>query len=264
MSVTLKIMRRFVGLVSTSILCAVSLSPWLSGCGGAPDVAKAPKAAQVVWGSHEEAGEPDAPAPAGDSQRAAPVEVDLDAPTEVKAPARDETAPTKAGSAAVVSPEPEPEPEPAPEAEAPAPEPPAAVEPPAAAPALDKELRAAVNKQKKAAAEKSAPKKAASKKTAAKGPAPKQPSVKTSAPAAPVASTYSGANACKTTHFSVARVRDACATGGRGAAKAVMRDAIGKALASGASLKCGNCHAEQQNYTLKPDAVAQLERWLAR
>jgi len=177
------------------------------------------------------------------------VEVDLDAPAEGKAEAGAESAATKAASAAEASPEPE--------VEAPAPEPPPAVEPPAAAPALDKELRAAVNKTN-ASDKKSASKKAAAKKSG------KQPSAKKSAPAAPVASTYSGPNPCQATHFSVPRVRDACAKGGRAAAKAVMRDAIGKALASGASLKCANCHAEQQNYTLKPDAVAQLERWLAR
>ena len=35
-------------------------------------------------------------------------------------------------------------------------------------------------------------------------------------------------------------------------------------LAAGASLKCGDCHANQTDYTLEPDAIAHLEQWLAR
>lgn len=78
----------------------------------------------------------------------------------------------------------------------------------------------------------------------------------------PAASAYKGNDPCRASSFSVERVRVACASGGRAAAKRVMKDAIGKATATGQSLRCTNCHANQQDYTLKADAVADLKRWL--
>jgi hypothetical protein len=41
-----------------------------------------------------------------------------------------------------------------------------------------------------------------------------------------------------------------------------MKDAIGNATASGQSLRCTNCHTNQRDYALKPDAVSDLARWL--
>jgi hypothetical protein len=73
---------------------------------------------------------------------------------------------------------------------------------------------------------------------------------------------YKGSDPCRATKFSVARVREACASGGRAAAKRVMKDAIGKATATGQTLKCSNCHSNQRDYALKADAVADLKRWL--
>jgi hypothetical protein len=126
------------------------------------------------------------------------------------------------------------------------PESPAVSEPRAEAP-LEKEMRAAVKSKEKKS---SKPKKAAAKKSPPAEPTPA------------AASAYAGPNPCKAARFSVGRVGDACSKGGRTAAKGVMKDAIGKALAAGTTLKCSDCHAEQRDYTLKPDAVAQLKKWL--
>jgi hypothetical protein len=78
------------------------------------------------------------------------------------------------------------------------------------------------------------------------------------------ASSYAGSDPCKAASFSVSRVREACAAGGRSAAKRVMKDAIGKATASGQALKCSNCHANQRDYSLKSNAIEDLKRWLDR
>lgn len=74
--------------------------------------------------------------------------------------------------------------------------------------------------------------------------------------------TYDGPDPCRAQSFSVARVREACATGGRLAAKRVMKDAITRAIAMSQRLACTDCHENQRDYTLKPNAVADLERWL--
>jgi len=157
------------------------------------------------------------------------------APKPAPKPAPKEEPPAPAPAPVAAAPEPEPEPEPEPVA-------------PAAPVPLGKEMRAAVksDEQPSPPSKKPAAKKAAAKKAAAE----------------PAATAYSGPNPCRTTHFSVPRVQEACAANGRAGAKGVMKDAIGKALAAGASLKCGDCHAEQTNYSLKKDAVAQLKKWL--
>jgi hypothetical protein len=41
-----------------------------------------------------------------------------------------------------------------------------------------------------------------------------------------------------------------------------MKDAIGKATATGQLLKCVDCHSSQRDYALKSNAVADLKRWL--
>jgi histone H1/5 len=199
----------------------------------------------VVWGSQGASEEPD---DATDVSETRPGEVDLDAPKAAapKAAAPKAAAP-KAAPEKVAAEKAQAVDAPVAEAEASATEPPpvkSRAEPPLAA-----EMRAAVKSKQKVVT----PKKVSAK--------PKKAASKESAPAA---STYSGPNPCKAERFSVPRVRDACAAGGRSAAKAVMKDAIGKALAGGGTLKCADCHAEQRDYTLKPDAVAQLQQWLAR
>jgi hypothetical protein len=91
---------------------------------------------------------------------------------------------------------------------------------------------------------------------------PSKPSEPTEGASAPAAAAYSGSDPCKTQRFSVPQVREACASGGRRAAKNVMKNAIQRATAGGGSLRCTSCHDNQVDYRLKPDAVAQLRRWL--
>jgi hypothetical protein len=222
---------------ATTLLWAAAMSAGLGGCGGPPEVAKSPDPVKVEWGKSGPATAPDAPStpvettpetPAAASTEGGggPAEIDLDAlPAEV------------ASKSAESAPREEEEEE----------EEPTSDTSPAAGPRspLEKEMRAAVRAKEK------------------KPGKPKKKAIaKKSVPAAPEAPSYAGPNACKAARFSVARVGDACATGGRSAAKAVMKDAIGKALAVGTTLRCSDCHAEQRDYTLKPDAVAQLKKWL--
>jgi hypothetical protein len=240
-------------LSAAALLAASSLSAGLCGC-GSPEAAKAPAPVQVKWtradgaaepeeapSAESEATPPDAPATSSEAQ---PGEVDLDELAAKKEALAAKKAAPKPAPKPAPREEP-PAPAPAPVAAAPAPEP----EPEPVAPVpLGNEMRAAVkgNEKPSPPSKKPPPKKAA-----ARAPA-----------AEPAAAAYGGPNPCRTTHFSVPRVEEACAANGRAGAKGVMKDAIGKALAAGASLKCGDCHAEQKDYTLKKDAVAQLKKWL--
>jgi hypothetical protein len=211
-----------------------------TGCGGSTEPAKSGEATQVAWKQTEDK---ESEAPTADREpQSTGTEIDLDA-LEAQPEKGSAKAAPAAAKAKAEAPPPAEEPPPAPEVEEPVEEPPA---PPAtvAAVPLGKEMRAAVK-----GSEKEPPPK--------KAPAKKKPA----APAA-AASAYTGPNPCTTAHFQVPRVEEACANGGRSAAKGVMKDAIGKALAPGASLKCATCHAEQQNFTLKKDAVAELKKWL--
>jgi hypothetical protein len=79
---------------------------------------------------------------------------------------------------------------------------------------------------------------------------------------APAAPAYTGPDPCRATSFSVERVREACAAGGRASAKRVMKDAVTRAIAMSHSLGCDDCHLNQRDFTLKPNAVADLKRWL--
>jgi hypothetical protein len=226
-----------------------------SACGGQPEVVRSPPPVKVAWGDDSEAeataDAPEAPPPdtkgaepepaATEPRRAGPVEIDLDA---------------------VASPQAEPAPEEAAEeAEEEAEEKAAGTEPaPTVASdplALELQKRRTAAKARNAA--KAKPASAKGKKSSAKA---KPSSSKKSAPAAPSAPTYKGSDPCRAASFSVARVREACDSGGRAAAKRVMKDAIGKATATGQTLKCSNCHANQRDVSLNADAVAELKRWL--
>lgn len=241
--------------LSASLVVAMSLAGSLGGaalvaCGSSPEVVKQPEPVKVRWskGDGEEAADERG---SGDDTSASGTEVDLDAPKEsVKAPAK------------AAEPTPEPEPaaapveEPAAEATADAPaeaeDEAAAGEAPAADPAavpLGKEIRAAVRGNE------------VEPKPAKKPPAkPKRPPP--AEPAAGPAATYSGSDGCRAKSFSIPRVAEACAKNGRSGAKSVMKIAISKALAGGASLKCADCHSDLRSYGLKGDAVAQLKKWL--
>lgn len=236
--------------LATALLMVTGASVGLGACGGTPEVARSPAPAKVKWA--------DSDAPAAPEEAAASEE--LAASEEAKPaaraapPAPEESSPTEIDLDAPVS-----KPPPAPPA--PPPPPPVAAEendaeddeeaaPGAPAPAanpLAAELqRRRLEKQRKAN----------------KGKKPKAKKVASASPAEPAAGGYTGSDPCRAKSFSVPRVREACAAGGRAAAKRVMKDAIGKATATGQSLKCSNCHSNQRDYALKSDAVAELERWL--
>ena len=234
--------------VASGAVAAALVAAGLSGCGGSAEAPQAPDSTQVAWGHTEEKSESAAPTADREVQSSSN-EIDLDALAA-------ESEKPKSKASAKAEPKPEPKPEVKTEAAAPVEEAPVLEEPEQDAPEkegaavlataapvpLGKEMRAAV-------------------KGDAKEPAPKKAPPKKKAAAAAVPA-YTGPNPCTTAHFKVPRVQEACQNGGRTAAKSVMKDAIGKALAAGASLKCATCHAEQQNYTLTKDAVAELKKWL--
>jgi outer membrane biosynthesis protein TonB len=237
--------------LSASLLLALAAAGVLGACGSTPEVVKQPDPVKVQWSKTGE--EADDSRGSGDDATGSGTEVDLDAPPAKEAAKESAKEPPKP---AEPPPAPEPPAEPKteapaeaaaePAAEAAAEEAPAA-EPPAAVP-LGKELRAAVRGKE--------PKE----KPAKKGAKSKKAPPAEAAPAA--AATYSGTDACRAKSFSISRVGEACARNGRAGAKSVMKEAIGKALAGGASLKCADCHADLRSYALKKDAVAQLKKWL--
>ena len=69
-------------------------------------------------------------------------------------------------------------------------------------------------------------------------------------------------NACTTQKFQVPAVKKACAEGGRKAAKALMKQAVKKAKAAGQKVNCKSCHTSLKTFELKPNAVADLKKWL--
>jgi hypothetical protein len=222
--------------LATALLWVGAVSAGLGGCGGSTEVVQSPAPAKVTWGdsdapaSEESAAtdEPKAVAPASAppaEEQAGPTEIDLDAPA-----------------------------------------PKAAAAPPAAAEEDDAEEVEAAPEEAAAGADPLAAelqkRRIAKDRKANKGKKPKSKKKASAAPAEPAAAAYSGSDPCRAASFSVPRVRDACAAGGRAAAKRVMKDAIGKATATGQTLKCGSCHSNQRNYALKGDAVAELKRWL--
>lgn len=241
---------------------------WAVACGGSQDTARPTgPVKKVSWDDSGEAASEQSsasgeenekrdqkPAPEADDEEsyAGANVIDLDAPPPKPAPkpaARPKPEP---------APPPAPEPEPAPVAaaapeEAEEEEPPARAEPEPESPANDP-LAAELRKRRAQARARSEAKKekAPAKKAKAKRAADSEGSL----------ASYKGSDPCRADSFSVPRVREACAVGGRPAAKRVMKDAIGKATATGQLLKCSNCHSNQRDYALKGDAVAELKRWL--
>jgi hypothetical protein len=239
-------------------LTAISLG--LVACGGSQDAARPTgPVKKVAWDGAEAEPASDEPAPAEENEaksekKAAPEAededvssggnvIDLDAP-----PAKAAAKP--APSAA--PPEPEVAAAPAEEEEAEEEEPVAKAEPEPEAPSNDP-LAAELRKRRAQAKARS---------EAKKEKAPPKKKAKAAAGGESAAVSYKGSDPCRASSFSVSRVREACASGGRAAAKRVMKDAIGKATATGQLLKCSNCHSNQRDYALKGDAVAELKRWL--
>jgi hypothetical protein len=260
-----KSIRRY-GSGEALLACLAAVGLGLSACGGQGDVVRAPTPSKVAWndsgdsnagdGSSADTAAPSEgsssgaeaePAregrPASDPGKSQPPVIDLDAP-----PSKPHSAPPPRAAVEREPAEAEAEVEEARDEEASAPE--AAPAPEPESPASDP-LAAELRKRRAQAKARSEAKRdePATKKRAA-------------AAAAPTKRDYGGSDPCRAASFSVSRVREACASGGRTAAKRLMKEAIGKATATGQLLKCGNCHANQSDYTLKSNAAADLERWL--
>jgi hypothetical protein len=239
-------------------LTAISLG--LVACGGSQDVSRPTgPVKKVAWDGSEAEPASDEPAASAEDTEKKKAEsedeevslgdnvIDLDAP-----PAKAAAKPAPSAAPPAAPPPPEAPAAAEEEEEAEEEEPVAKAEPEPEAPSNDplavelRKRRAQAKARSEAKKEKAPPKKKA--KRAADGEV--------------ATASYKGSDPCRASSFSVPRVRDACATGGRAAAKRVMKDAIGRATATGQVLKCSSCHSNQRDYALKSDAVAELERWL--
>jgi len=252
------------------LAAAMSLGLGFAACGGSNDVARPTgPVKKVAWNGAADAPAEEAPAaeeseekaekPAAPAKKAAPEPeadsedlvaggnaIDLDAlpaktPSKPAPRAQPEPKPEEPAAAAEEEEEAEQEPvaKPEPEPEAPSNDP----------------LAAELRKRRAQAKARSEAKKDEEK-------APKKKKAKASSEDAAPAASYKGSDPCRAANFSVSRVRDACASGGRPAAKKVMKDAISKATATGQLLKCSDCHSNQKDYSLKSAAVADLKKWL--
>ena len=62
---------------------------------------------------------------------------------------------------------------------------------------------------------------------------------------------HAGDDKCTTTDFKTAKVKKACADGGRKAAKELMKSAVKKAKEGGKDVKCTTCHEDTKEFKLK-------------
>ncbi|HEX4336517.1 MAG TPA: hypothetical protein VH062_11425 [Polyangiaceae bacterium] len=69
-------------------------------------------------------------------------------------------------------------------------------------------------------------------------------------------------DACQTKNFHYSQVANACKSGGRKAAKGVMKGVVGKAKAAGTDLRCTSCHEDMKDFHLKSNAIGDLKNWL--
>jgi hypothetical protein len=67
---------------------------------------------------------------------------------------------------------------------------------------------------------------------------------------------------CAAKKFETKEVEAACKKGGQKGAKDMMKAVVKKAKAAGESMKCETCHKDLKAYDLKPDAQADLKKWL--
>lgn len=73
---------------------------------------------------------------------------------------------------------------------------------------------------------------------------------------------YTGDDPCETKTFHYGAVKAACHSGGRQAAKGVMKGVVKKAKEAGQDLKCTSCHEDMKSFHLKSNAVSDLKQWL--
>ena len=67
---------------------------------------------------------------------------------------------------------------------------------------------------------------------------------------------------CTTKSFKTKQVEQACKTGGRKAAKDLMKKVVKKAKAAGEKINCKTCHTSLKTFEYKPEAVEALKKWL--
>jgi predicted CxxxxCH...CXXCH cytochrome family protein len=67
---------------------------------------------------------------------------------------------------------------------------------------------------------------------------------------------------CQTKNFHFSQIAGACHSGGRKAAKGVMKGVVQKAKAAGTSLTCTSCHEDTRDFHLKSNAVGDLKSFL--
>lgn len=82
---------------------------------------------------------------------------------------------------------------------------------------------------------------------------------KTSAPAA---AAYTGDDPCTHKTLHMAQVREACRTGGRPAAKTLMKNMVKKAKETNPDIKCSSCHVDMKSFDLKDNALTDLKKLL--
>jgi hypothetical protein len=223
------VMNRLSTSLAATLLCVASAG--LGACGGPAEPVKSSPPAKMAWGGSDAT-------TTTDEEPAEVVEKKAEEPAPEKAAAPDPSA-LRPGEIDLDA-------APASTESAPA----AEAEPEESGPASSDPVAAELQRRRNEKARK-----------AGKGKKSKPPK-SAAASGEPGARSYTGSDPCKAGSFSVPRVRDACAAGGRAAAKRVMKDAISKATATGQTLKCANCHSNQRDYSLKSNAVKDLKRWL--
>ena len=78
------------------------------------------------------------------------------------------------------------------------------------------------------------------------------------------ATAQAGDDKCTTKKFHFKAVEKACESGGRKAAKDVMKAAVKKAKAAGKDMKCKSCHEDTKEFKLKDEkeAVEKLKPYI--
>jgi len=67
---------------------------------------------------------------------------------------------------------------------------------------------------------------------------------------------------CTALEFHFEQVAEACAKGGRKAARDLMKAAVNRAKAQGEAVGCKSCHQSLKTYELEAGAVEKLGKWL--
>lgn len=72
-----------------------------------------------------------------------------------------------------------------------------------------------------------------------------------------------GGDACESESFAVPQVEAACKSGGRKAAKKLMKDVVKAQRKAKNAITCDSCHTDLDSFERTPNAVADLKKYLA-